>query len=84
MSRRQVIKAIRYGLPAVICVIGVILILVDFHANFEGGMAFVGAGLSVLLVNVLFRVGVSGDREREAEAEARRVFDQTGRWPDER
>lgn len=83
MTRQQVLKLVRYGLPAVICVVGLILIVIDFHANFEGGMAFIGAGLSVALVNILFRVGVSGDRERAAEDEARRIFDQTGRWPDE-
>jgi hypothetical protein len=46
-------------------------------------MALIGAGLSVLLVNVLFRFGVSGDRERADEDAARRAFDRTGRWPDE-
>jgi hypothetical protein len=43
----------------------------------------VGGGLSVLMINFLFRLGVSGDREREAEERARRYFDEHGRWPDE-
>lgn len=33
-----------------------------------------GAGLSVLLINFLFGLGVSGDREREEEEVARRYF----------
>jgi hypothetical protein len=32
----------------------------------------------VLLLNVLYRIGVQGDREEEA----RRYFDEHGRWPD--
>jgi hypothetical protein len=43
----------------------------------------VGAGLSVWLLNLLYRVGVSGDRERHTEDEAREYFDRHGHWPDE-
>lgn len=44
---------------------------------------FTGAGLSVLLLNVLFRIGVQGDVERDREDEARSYFAEHGRWPDE-
>ncbi|MGN6189494.1 MAG: hypothetical protein ACTHOE_11380 [Conexibacter sp.] len=74
---------VRYGLPAAICLVGLIFLVVNPGANFEGAMALIGAGLSVLLVNLLFRFGVSGDRERASEDAARREFDRTGRWPDE-
>lgn len=83
MTRSRLVTAVRYGLPAAICLAGLIFLVVDPSANFEGAMAFIGAGLSVLLVNVLFRVGVAGDRERASEDAARREFDRTGRWPDE-
>lgn len=83
MTRARLLQLVRYGLPAAICLTGLIFVAVDFHANFEGGMALIGAGLSVLLVNVLFRVGVTGERDRADEAAARRHFDRTGRWPDE-
>jgi len=36
----------------------------------------------VLLLNVLYRIGVEGDKERDREEEAREYFDQHGRWPD--
>ena len=49
----------------------------------EGGARLVGAGLSVWLLNVLFRIGVSGDRERDDEDAARDFFDAHGYWPDE-
>jgi hypothetical protein len=43
----------------------------------------VGAGLSVWLLNLLYRVGVTGDRDRATEDEARDFFDRHGHWPDE-
>jgi hypothetical protein len=43
----------------------------------------VGSGLSVSLLNLLFRLGVSGDRTRDDEERAREFFSQHGYWPDE-
>ena len=43
----------------------------------------VGAGLALLLLNVLYRYGAEGDRERDAEEAAREYFAQHGHWPDE-
>ena len=43
----------------------------------------VGGVLFLLLINFLFRLGVSGDREREQEERARGCFDEHGVWPDE-
>jgi hypothetical protein len=83
MTRTRVLWAVRYGLPALICLAGLGFLIADAGENFEGAMALIGAGLSVLLVNLLFRVGVAGDRERAREDAARREFDRTGRWPDE-
>lgn len=83
MTRARLLWAVRYGLPAVICLVGLGFLIADLHGNFEGAMALIGAGLSVLLVNLLFRVGVAGDRERAEEDAARRAFERTGRWPDE-
>lgn len=83
MTRARTLLAVRYGLPAAICLVGLGFLIADLHANFEGAMALIGAGLSVLLVNLLFRFGVAGDRDRAQEDAARREFDRTGRWPDE-
>jgi hypothetical protein len=49
----------------------------------EGGALLVAAGLSVWLLNLLYRIGVKGDRERDDEDRARAYFDEHGRWPDE-
>ncbi|HEX7291997.1 MAG TPA: hypothetical protein VF250_12800 [Conexibacter sp.] len=83
MTRARVLWAVRYALPALICLVGLGFLIADGGDSFEGAMALIGAGLSVLLVNLLFRVGVAGDRERASEDAARRAFDRTGRWPDE-
>jgi hypothetical protein len=37
----------------------------------------------VLLINMLFRMGASGDQERAREEEARRYFDEHGEWPED-
>jgi hypothetical protein len=83
MSRPRVVWAVRYALPAAICLVGLGFLIADPGANFEGAMALIGAGLSVGLVNLLFRFGVAGDRDRAHEDAARREFDRTGRGPDE-
>ena len=43
----------------------------------------VGSGLALLLLNVLFRYGAKGDKDRDAEEAAREYFAQHGRWPDD-
>lgn len=83
MTRARLLLAVRYGLPAAICLVGLGFLIADPGENFEGAMALLGTGLSVLLLNVLFRFGVAGDRDRADEDAARREFDRTGRWPDE-
>jgi hypothetical protein len=49
----------------------------------DGFAMAVGGGLAVLLINLLFRLGVSGDLERQREEEARRYFDEHGEWPED-
>ena len=47
------------------------------------GALFFSAGTAVLLLNVLYRIGVEGDKERDTEQSARDFFDKHGHWPDE-
>lgn len=80
---QYLLLALRFGLPAVLVFIGVVLLALGGANSGEGGAMFVGAGLSVLLLNLLFRYGAQGDTEREDEEAARRHYDQHGVWPDE-
>ncbi len=75
---------VRYGIGMMMVVAGiVVLILNPAGVGVDGFGMSVGGGLSVILLNALFRFGVSGDRERALHEEAWRHFEQYGEWPDE-
>ena len=75
---------LRYGLPAVLVVAGFVMLFVASDSiKWDGFAMCVGAGLAVLLMNVLFRFGAKGDEEREREDAAREYLSQHGRWPDD-
>jgi hypothetical protein len=80
----MLLNAVRYCLPAVLVLAGIAVLLVDDGTRRLDGFAMlVGAGLSVALLNVLFRLGAAGDRGREAEDRAREFLAEHGHWPDE-
>lgn len=80
----MVLKLVRTWLPAVVVGAGVLLWLLDPTIDTaEGSAGIIGAGLSIWLINILYRVGVKGDRERDEEDAARAYFDRHGRWPGE-
>ena len=85
MTREQKLLVFaRYVLPGLIVVGGLVAILVGgSDSAFHGGMGVIGAGIAVWLLSFFYRVGASGDRDRDAEDEARAYFDAHGRWPDE-
>ena len=75
---------VRYGLGAVMVIAGLVLVAIDPGGFGVDGFALaVGGGLSVLLINYLFRLGVSSNLDREHEEAARRYLDEHGVWPDE-
>jgi hypothetical protein len=75
---------VRYGIPAAMIVGGIVLAIVGSgDQGIEGFAMAVGGGLSVFLLNALYRVGVQGETEREREDDARAYYAEHGRWPDE-
>ena len=72
---------LRYVLPAVVSLVGILFMALGGETDLEGGAGIVGAGISIYFLNWLFRLGVDGEREREREDEAREYFDRHGRWP---
>jgi hypothetical protein len=77
------LHAIRYGIPLVLLIAGVIVTATAGNVGLAAGALFFSAASAVLLLNVLHRIGVEGDRERDTEQEARAFFDEHGHWPDE-
>lgn len=74
----------RYGLAAIFIVTGFILLFVaPPSARYEGFSLCIGSGLSVLLLNVLHRMGTEGDSDRSDEQAARDFYGRHGHWPDE-
>jgi hypothetical protein len=79
------LRFLRYWLPGLVCLIGFVLAVVRGFddTGLDTMAAMFGAGGSIYLMNVLLRVGISGDRERDVEDDARAFFDRHGMWPDE-
>ena len=75
--------AIRYGIPLVLLVAGTIVTATAGGVGIAAGALFFSAASAVLLLNVLYRIGVEGDKERDREEAARAYFDEHGRWPGE-
>jgi hypothetical protein len=74
---------VRYGIPLALVITGVVLLFAaDSTVAPEAWAGFTGAGIAVFLLNLLFRIGVQGEQERDREADARAYFDRHGRWPD--
>ena len=75
---------VRYGIGGAMVVAGIVLLITNSGGFGVDGFALgAGGGLSVILINLLYRFGVSGDRERDEEQEARAFMERYGRWPDE-
>ena len=76
------LHAIRYGIPVALLIAGVIVMATAGNVGLAAGALFFSAASAVLLLNVLYRIGVEGDKERDKEEAAREYFDKHGHWPD--
>jgi hypothetical protein len=77
------VRLLRWWIPLALCLVGVALLVADDFDPFgvSAFAAFCGAGASTWLINWLWRIGVSGDDEREREAKDRVFLATRGRWP---
>jgi hypothetical protein len=76
------LEAVRYGIPSIVVFGGIVVMAFGDENHLEGGAGIVSAGLAIFFLNWLFRTGVTGEHERDAEEAAREYFDRHGRWPD--
>jgi hypothetical protein len=76
---------VRYGLGAIMVIAGVVLLIISpAGLGFDGFALAVGGGLSIVLFNVLFRLGLSSEADREEEEWARNYFDEHLEWPEDK
>jgi hypothetical protein len=81
---RRTLFVVRYVLPGILTLAGLVLITVHpSGAAFHGGLGVLGAGLAAFLFAFLAKVSMTGDTFRDREEGARRFFDEHGYWPDE-
>ena len=81
---RDPLFLVRWALPALVVLAGFVVLVVRRDTiGVEAWALLVGAGLSIWLLNFLYRLSISGDRDRDDEARARRYLDEHGHWPDE-
>jgi hypothetical protein len=76
---------VRYGIGITLLVAGIVVgVISPGGFGIDGFALGAGAGGSVILFSFLFRIGLSGERERAQEEAAREYFTLHGRWPDDR
>jgi hypothetical protein len=81
MSALRPIHLIRYGVPGAILLAGVIVMLAGSGSIASAaGMVLIGVALMVYLVNVLTRLAITSQNDRDREQEARDQFARSGRW----
>jgi hypothetical protein len=72
---------VRYGLPLAMAIAGIVMLVIG--GNIAGaGVVILGSAGIVLLINLLFRLSIISNHERDAEEQAREHFARTGHWPD--
>jgi hypothetical protein len=74
------VNAVRYGISGALLIAGIVVWAIG---SIAAGAMFISAATAVLLLNVLHRIGVEGDKDRDREEAARRYLDEHGHWPDE-
>lgn len=79
------VRLLRRWIPAALCLLGVAIMAIDGFddTGVDAFAAFAGAGSSIWLINFLWRLGISGDDERDREAVDRVYLAKHGHWPDE-
>jgi hypothetical protein len=83
-TRKLLLIALRFGLPALLTVVGfVILFTVEGSVRWDGWAMCIGSALSLAFFSFVFHLGVQGDVERDDEESARQYLREHGHWPDE-
>ena len=65
------IRFVRFGLPALILVAGVVLIIIGGDAPLGAGIVLIGVAGLVVLANVMMQLSLQSERDRRREEERR-------------
>jgi hypothetical protein len=71
-NRSPALLFVRVGLPAATAVVGIVLVIVGGDATRGAGIVLIGVAGLVVLANLLIRLSIESQRDREREEEARR------------
>lgn len=75
---------VRYGIGGVLVAAGIVMLIISPGGLGVDGFALAaGGGLSVLLLNALYRLSVSSELDREREEQARAYLEVHGEWPED-
>lgn len=79
------LTATRVWLPVGLALVGLVLAVIGHgRTNLAAaGVCLILVALTVWLINLLYRLSVSSNRDRDREEEAREYFDRYGHWPGE-
>lgn len=78
------VRLVRFWFPLVLIVVGFAMLIVSPNiVGIEGFALMIGGGLGVIVSNRIHRMGLAGEKDRDAEFDARAFFDRYGVWPDE-
>ena len=78
-----VLRLVRYGLPALMVVLGVWLIVTGGYQSEAAGITIIGSASLVFLAGALVRSSVKENEVRDQEQAARDFYGQHGRWPED-
>ncbi|MBI5105259.1 MAG: hypothetical protein HZB46_09810 [Solirubrobacterales bacterium] len=79
-------RFVRYVLPALIVLAGVVLALTVYGGTdtaVDALVALAGAGAATFMINMYLRFGFGDREQQERDEAAREFFEKYGQWPDE-
>lgn len=73
--------AVRYGLPALIFVAGVVCLVLGGDVLIGAGIVLIGVAALVAIFGAFARLSLASQDDRDREEAAREYFSRHGRWP---
>jgi hypothetical protein len=72
---------VRIVLPVATAVAGVVLVIVGGDAARGADVVLIGVAALIVVANLMIRLAIQRQDDRDREEERRRYFSEHGRWP---